>query len=111
MSLGGAISRVFPFFALVSFSYPMTIRGDLGINVVAVVGTEVSAAAGYYLFCGWKLNTSMVAAFPLMAMGLGTNDIFVIVRYFSELGIDCITNQMKQFNGPVRRSFSHAAKR
>ena len=33
MFLGGATSLVYPFFALVSFSYPMTIRGDLGANV------------------------------------------------------------------------------
>ena len=39
------------------------------------------------------LNISMVAALPLLAMGLGVNDVFVIVRYFSELGIDYITDK------------------
>ena len=71
----------------------MTTRADLGINDMAVVGTEVCAAAGYHLFCEWRLDISMVAALPLMAMSLGVNDVFVIVRYLSELGIDYITDK------------------
>ena len=39
------------------------------------------------------MNTSMIAALPFKAMGLGVNDMFVLVRYFSELGIDYITDK------------------
>ena len=81
---------------MVSYRYPMTSRVDLGFKGIAVVGTVISAAAGFYLLCGWKLNTSMIAALPFMAMGLGVNDMFVLVRYFSELDIDFITDKKAQ---------------
>jgi hypothetical protein len=42
------------------------------------------------------INTSMIAALPFMAMDLGFNDMFVLVRYFSELGIDFITDKKAQ---------------
>ena len=42
------------------------------------------------------INNSMIAALPFMAMDLGFNDMFVLVRYFSELGIDFITDKKAQ---------------
>jgi len=42
------------------------------------------------------INTSMIAALPFMAMGLGVSYMFVLVRYFSELDIDFITDKKAQ---------------
>ena len=39
----------------------------------------VSALAGYYLHCGWKANTSMIAALPFMTLGFKEIDVVVAV--------------------------------
>ena len=68
-------------------------RVDLGSEGIVVVCNVGSAAAGYYSLCGWKSNTSMIASLPFKGMGLGVKGISLIVRYFSELGVDYITDQ------------------
>ena len=67
-------------------------RVDLGSEGIVVVCNVGSAAAGYYSLCGWRSNTSMIAARPFKGMGLEVKGISLIVRYFSELGVDYITD-------------------
>ena len=68
-------------------------RVDFGSEGIVVACNVGSAAAGYYSLCGWRSNTSIIAARPLKGTGLGIKGISLIVRCFSELGVDYITDQ------------------
>ena len=50
-----------------------------GFKGIDVIGTVVSAAAGYYSYCGCKANTSMIAALPFMTLGFKGIDVVVAV--------------------------------
>ena len=50
------------------------------------ISEALSAATGYYMLCGWELHSSMMAALPLVAMGIR---VYVMLQ----LGVDYITDQ------------------
>jgi hypothetical protein len=93
MALGGAMMWLFVAVSLASFRQPLRSRVNLGHTGLGVVGSALPASLGLWLFLGFKLNGPMIAALPFLALGLGVDDMFVLIRYFSELGEDFITSK------------------
>ena len=43
------------------------------------------------MLVGKKLNPSMLQVLPLLGMGLGMGDMFVFIRYFSQMGVEFVS--------------------
>jgi uncharacterized ParB-like nuclease family protein len=70
---------------------------DLQLQGIDVVGAMVSADAVYYMQCGWKANTSMIAALPFMTPGFKGIDVIGTVvsaaaGYYSYCGCKANTS-------------------
>jgi len=92
MFLGVALMWVWISASLSDFQNPTKSRVLLGHNGMGAVGLVIPASCGLWLLLGQKLNAVMVSALPFLALGLGVDDMFVLIRYFSELGEDYITD-------------------
>lgn len=91
--IGGTLMCLFIAASLVSFQDPLTSRVNLGQHGLSVVGLATAASSGLILLLGFEFNAAMISALPFMALGLGVDDMFVLIRYFSDLGVDYITSR------------------
>jgi hypothetical protein len=92
MFLGVALMFVWICVSLSDFQNPTKSRVLLAHKGMCAVLLVIPASFGLWLLLGWKLNAVMVSALPFLALGLGVDDMFVLIRYFSELGEDYITD-------------------
>ena len=88
--LGGVCMWLFITVSLVSFHRPLESRMHLGQIGLNCIGISLFSSCGLWLLLGFKLNAVMIAVLPFLALGLGVDDMFVLIRYFSELGEDFI---------------------
>lgn len=93
MIMGGMAMWWFVTLSLVSWSRPLQSRMNLGHQGLSVVGNATLASTGLWLLMGRQLTGPMISALPFLALGLGCDDMFVLIRYFSELGEDFITEK------------------
>ena len=87
---GGVLMFLFCSLVLASCRHPMASRADVGFRGLTVVLISQITSFGLYFLCGMYLNPSMMLAMPLLALGLGVDDMFVLLRYFSDLGCEFI---------------------
>merc|ERR1712232_1114268 len=69
----------------------MASRANVGFTGLLMVTIAETTSFGAFFICGRYLNAPMMIAMPLLALGLGVDDMFVLIRYFSNLGVDFIT--------------------
>ena len=102
MVVGSLMMWWFVTLSLVSWSRPMESRMNLGHQGLAVVGLSTLASTGLWLLMGRKLTGPMISVLPFLALGLGCDDMFVLIRYFSEVGETFITeNSYSEILGEV----------
>jgi len=90
LGAGGAMIVIFCAFVLVSWRHPMASRADVGFKGLLVVNISQVTSFGLFFLLGKYLNSPMLLAMPLLSLGLGVDDMFVLLRYFSDLGIEFI---------------------
>eukprot|EP00404_Azadinium_spinosum_P033263 CAMPEP_0180581428 /NCGR_PEP_ID=MMETSP1037_2-20121125/14046_1 /TAXON_ID=632150 /ORGANISM="Azadinium spinosum, Strain 3D9" /LENGTH=102 /DNA_ID=CAMNT_0022599409 /DNA_START=153 /DNA_END=458 /DNA_ORIENTATION=+ len=83
---------IFMFCASIQFAFkhPLASRILVGLWGLCVVIFAILTSFGIFFLCGKYLNEPMMLAMPLLALGLGVDDMFVVLRYFSDLGIELI---------------------
>ncbi|KAJ9465790.1 Protein patched-like protein 3 [Diplonema papillatum] len=59
-------------------------RFTLGLGGVVSIGLAVGASLGFSALCGIDFNPLSLQVLPYVGMGLGIDDMFVILHYFSE---------------------------
>lgn len=90
-SLAGVmLLNLFCVFATAATKHPLSSRIAVAANGLILIGTASCAALGFYLACGLYFNEVIMLATPLLAFGIGADDMFVMIRYFSSLGFDFI---------------------
>ena len=77
-------------FSLASWHAPLQSRVNLGVQGLGVAGFATLAAGGLYMMLGKRLNPPILAGVPFLALGLGVNDMLILSRGFSELGLEFI---------------------
>lgn len=87
---GGCLMVTFCALILVSWRHPMASRADVGFKGLLVVNISQVTSFGLFFLIGKYLNQPMMLAMPLLSLGLGVDDMFVLLRYFSDLGIEFI---------------------
>lgn len=91
MMLGGILMNLFITAVFTSFRYPLLSRGRVATWGLLPVMLSLGASGGTVLMLGMTLNPAMITCLPFLAMGLGVDDLFVLIRYLSGLGVDFIT--------------------
>lgn len=81
----------FCFIATLNPKYPLSSRATLVSNGLGVIGQTTGTALGFYLLIGFDLNGVILLATPLLAFGVGADDMFVMVRYLSNCGFEFIS--------------------
>lgn len=84
-ALIGASGILMAFFVVVSslqFGDKRQIRSQLALAGLVSVVLAGTSATGLSLMCGLKLNTIIVAILPFLALGLGVDDMFVLLSEF-----------------------------
>jgi len=84
---GGVLMNLFVSFSMASWTAPLASRCSLGQEGLGVVCFATMAAGGFFFLLGFKLNSAIMGGIPFLAMGLGVNDMLVLSRSFSELGV------------------------
>ena len=87
-----ALMFVYQFVTLASWRFPSASRAGLGLQASLIVFFSFIAFGGLYLLVGKKLNPSMLQVLPLLSMGLGMDDMFVFIRYFSQMGVEFVSS-------------------
>jgi hypothetical protein len=59
--------------------------------MIALFMIAEGVALGMFFLAGKFMNSAIMIAIPLLALAIGVDDMFVILRYYSELGHDFIT--------------------
>jgi len=90
MIAGGVSLWWYLFFSLASWKAPLASRVTVGSTGIAVAGFATFAAGGLYFICGKQLNIAIVGCVPFLALGLGVNDMLILTRGFSEIGVERI---------------------
>jgi len=77
-------------------------RVTIGTVGVWVASFATFAAGGLFFICGFQLNTAIIGCVPFLALGLGVNDMLILTRGFSELGVEKIKSMsMSDIMGEV----------
>lgn len=90
MILCCALMSVFMAGSLGSWHYPLLSRVDIGFLGLGLVILSILASGGALLLLGVKFNTAIIMSLPFLALGIGVDDLFVLIRYFSGLGLPFI---------------------
>jgi hypothetical protein len=88
---GGCLMNLFINAVFASFRYPLLSRIGVASLGLFPVGLSIGASGGLILLSGMTLNPAMITCLPFLALGLGVDDLFVLIRTLSGLGIDFIT--------------------
>jgi len=92
---GVTLLNIYCILTSISVWHPNASRAGLaGLGLLFVAISQVGAF-GIYFLCGKDLNPAMIIAMPLIALGLAVDDMFVLIRYFSDLGYDFISQHDK----------------
>lgn len=75
---------------MASWTVPSASRCNLGQQGLGVVGLSTLAMFGVFFLLGFRLNSAIMSGIPFLATGLGVNDMLVLSRSFSELGVPFI---------------------
>jgi len=86
--IGGILNSVYCGSALLSYRHPQASRANVGFNGLFFIMISEIAAFGVFFICGFYMNGPMMIAIPLLALGIGLDDMFVVIRYYSSLGSD-----------------------
>jgi len=89
--LGLILMLVFMTLTLGDWRHPLMSRvfiAHLGLFPILI---SIAASGGVVLLAGMKLNTAIIMTLPFLGLGLGVDDLFVLTRYFSRLGVKYIT--------------------
>jgi hypothetical protein len=84
------LMNLFVTLSMGSWTAPLQSRAGLGGLGIGAVVMGTIAAAGIYFHLGYRINSAVMGGMPFLAMGLGVNDMLVLTRSFSELGIKYI---------------------
>lgn len=83
---GGLIMVAFCCFTLISWNHPAASRAHVGLWGLVMILLAEQMAFGFMFICDFYLNPAIIIAMPLLAIGLGCDDMFVLIRYFSRMG-------------------------
>lgn len=86
----GILMNLFVSLSMASWTAPLASRCNLGQQGLGVVLFATLTAAGAFFLLGFRLNSAIMSGIPFLAMGLGVNDMLVLTRSFSELGVSFI---------------------
>jgi len=81
------LMNLFVSLSMASWTSPLASRSNLGQQGLGVVAFATVSAAGLFFLLGFRLNSAIMSGIPFLAMGLGVNDMLVLTRSFSELGV------------------------
>jgi len=81
------LMNLFVSLSMASWTSPPASRSNLGQQGLGVVAFATLAAFGLFFLLGFRLNSAIMSGIPFLAMGLGVNDMLVLSRSFSELGV------------------------
>lgn len=84
--LGLVCMTMFIVCALGNFGSPLESRSAVALKGLALVVVSGLSSAGITLGYGLQFNNFTLIVLPNLALGLGVNDMFVLLRSFSELG-------------------------
>jgi len=87
---GSVLMTLFVALVMGSWTSPLASRCNLGQQGLIVVMFSTMAAGGFWFLFGFKLNAAIMTGIPFLALGLGVNDMLVLSRSFSELGVPYI---------------------
>eukprot|EP00928_Gymnodinium_smaydae_P021460 TRINITY_DN18371_c0_g1_i1.p1 TRINITY_DN18371_c0_g1~~TRINITY_DN18371_c0_g1_i1.p1 ORF type:complete len:1029 (+),score=266.97 TRINITY_DN18371_c0_g1_i1:173-3259(+) len=94
--------NLFCLFVTFSTKHPLASRAAIALNGLGVIGSTTLTSGGLFLLLGLDFNPVILLATPLLAFGIGADDMFVIIRYFSGLGYDFIsTHTPEEVTGEV----------
>jgi len=85
-ALGISCMVVFIIVALGNWTSPLESRAALALKGLGLVLISALSSAGIVLLVGLQFNSVTLIVLPNLALGLGVNDMFVLLRSFSELG-------------------------
>jgi len=85
-ALGLSCMVVFIIVALGNWTSPLESRAALALKGLGLVLISALSSAGIVLLVGLQFNSVTLIVLPNLALGLGVNDMFVLLRSFSELG-------------------------
>ncbi|CAD7938767.1 unnamed protein product [Amoebophrya sp. A120] len=87
-NVGLGISAAFTYLILVSLRHPLACRSAVGLaGLHMIVLSELFGFVGLYFYVfGKQFNSTILLVLPVLALGVGLDDMFVIIRYFSGLG-------------------------
>jgi len=83
---------VFIICALGNFGSPLESRAAVALKGLLLVLISAISSAGIALLVGLQFNSVTLIVLPNLALGLGVNDMFVLLRSFSELGTPFISS-------------------
>lgn len=90
------------FVVTASFAHPQKSRANLAWSGMLVVILAIITSGGIYLFFGFQFNSTTLACLPFLALGLGVDDMFIMIRSFNDLGTAFITeNSSPQLLGEL----------
>lgn len=76
------------FFASADFRRPLQSRACLAFGGMMLVHLSLLFSMSVFFTFGFKMNSAIAMSVPFLQMGLGADDIFVIMHVFNELDID-----------------------
>jgi hypothetical protein len=76
--------------------HPMASRACIGTTGLTVIVFTIIQAICCVLLFGFKLNAASGLVAPLLALAIGCDDMFVILRYFSSTGHAFLTTRSSQ---------------
>jgi len=93
MVLGGLLMWAFMAASLADWRHPLLSRVNVAHAGLLPVSLAMGASSGAVLLAGMKLNTAIIMGAPFLALGLGVDDLFVLIRCFSGLGVRFVTER------------------
>jgi len=103
LQLGGiACMVIFIILALGNWTSPLESRAALALKGLGLVLISAVSSAGIVMLFGLQFNSVTLIVLPNLALGLGVNDMFVLLRSFSELGNPFIrTNDFSEVSSAI----------
>jgi hypothetical protein len=86
MLMGVGLLLFYEGFVTVSFKNPFASRLMLVANGQGAIGVGLLYTASLFFLCGYRLNPAVLLVGTCLQLGLGADDMFVVLSYFNEIG-------------------------
>lgn len=90
MIIGGIFTLIFVIVSQASWRFPLLSRAAVATWGICPILLSLITSGGTMLLLGVKFNPAIVMSLPFLGFGLGFDDLFVMLSYFSDLGVHFI---------------------